>query len=114
MTQEKKTNPAKVHDAIIYASVKYHGLSSPATGIEYICHALEVMSVLTEMKADDELKIAGILQGVPDITGTPLFEIAQRYGNGVAHMCKHVQFILEGKARACQHGLCGSLLWWLL
>ena len=94
MTQEKKTNPAKVHDAIIYASVKYHGLSSPATGIEYICHALEVMDVLTSMKADDELKIAGILQGIPDITGTPLFEIAQRYGNGVAQL---IDFAIEGR-----------------
>ena len=94
MTQEKKTNPAKVHDAIIYASVKYHGLSAPATGIEYICHALEVMDVLTSMKADDELKIAGLLQGIPDITGTPLFDIAQRYGSGVAQL---IDFAMEGR-----------------
>ncbi len=92
--KEKNTNPAKIHDAIIYASVKYHGLSEPATGIEYICHTLEVMDVLTSMGADDDLKIAGILQRVPDITGTPLFEIAQRYGNGVAQL---IDFAVEGR-----------------
>lgn len=94
MTQEKKKNPAKVHDAIIYAAVKYHGLYEPATGIEYICHALEVMDVLTSMGADDEVKIAGVLQGIPDITGTPLFEIAQRYGNGTAEL---IDFAIENR-----------------
>ncbi len=92
--QEKNTNPAKIHDAIIYAAVKYHGLYEPATGIEYICHALEVMDVLTSMDADDDLKIAGILQGIPDITGTPLFEIAQRYGNGPAQL---IDFAIENR-----------------
>lgn len=90
--KEKNTNPAKIHDAIIYASVKYNGLSEPATGIEYICHALEVMDVLTSMDADDDLKIAGILQGIPDITGTPLFDLAQRYGNGSAQL---IDFSIE-------------------
>lgn len=84
--QENTINTAKVHDAIIYTSVKYHGLSEPATGIEYICHALEVMDTLTAMGADEDLKIAGILQGIPDITGTPLFELAQRYGNNIAQL----------------------------
>lgn len=83
---EKTINTAKVHDAIIYASVKYHGLYEPATGIEYICHALEVMDVLTSMGADEDLKIAGILQGLPDITGTHNFDLAQRYGNGPAQL----------------------------
>ena len=92
--KENNTNPAKIHDAIIYASVKYHGLSEPATGIEYICHALEVMDVLTSMGADDDVKIAGILQGIPDITGTELFEIAQRYGNGIAEL---IDFAIEGR-----------------
>jgi len=91
---ERNTNPAKIHDAIIFAAVKYHGLSEPATGIEYICHALEVMDVLTSMGADDDVKIAGILQGIPDITGTPLFDIAQRYGKGVAEL---VDFAIEGR-----------------
>lgn len=86
MTQEKKTNPAKIHDAIIYASVKYHGLYAPETGIPYICHVMEVMDVLTSMKADDDLKIAGLLHEIPNKTDTTLFDIAQRYGNEAAQL----------------------------
>ncbi len=95
MTQEKKTNPAKVHDAVIYSSIKYHGLIEPATGIPYICHAMEVMDVLTSMGADDELKIAGLLHDIPNKTDTELFDIAQRYGREIAEL---MDFAMEDES----------------
>lgn len=86
MTQEKTTNPAKIHDAIIFASIKHHNHIEPATGISYICHSMEVMDVLTSMGADDDLKIAGLLHDVPVKTDTDLMAVAQRYGSGVAEL----------------------------
>lgn len=86
ITQEKKTNPAKIHDAIVYASIKHSGQWETVTGINYVCHSMAVMDVLTSMGADDDLKIAGLLHDVPNKTDTTIFDIAQRYGNGVAQL----------------------------
>lgn len=87
MTKER--NSAKLHEAIIFAAKAHKGQVRKGTDIDYLTHPMEVLQILTQMRADDELLIAGVLHDVVEDTDVTIDEIRENFGNGVAALVEH-------------------------
>lgn len=85
---EKLSESAKLHEAIIYATQAHKGQYRKGTQTDYICHPMEVLQILTEMRADNNLMIAGVLHDVVEDTGKKMLEIESLFGTDVAHLVK--------------------------
>lgn len=73
-----------LHEAILYATWAHKGQVRKGTDLDYICHPLEVLQILTTMRADTGLLIAGVLHDVVEDTKITLQDIALRFGSNVA------------------------------
>lgn len=87
MTQ--KINTEKLHDAIIFAAKAHKGQVRKGTDIDYITHPMEVMQILTQMGADENLLIAGVLHDVVEDTDVTIDEIRESFGDDVARLVEH-------------------------
>lgn len=74
-----------LHDAIVFATRKHAGQKRKGTDIDYICHPLEVLSIVMPASPRNvDLQIAAVLHDVVEDCGVSLKEICQRYGDKVA------------------------------
>ena len=82
MTQ--KINTVKLHDAIVFAAKAHKGQVRKGTDVDYITHPMEVLQILTQMGADGNLLIAGVLHDVVEDTDVTLDEVRELFGDDVA------------------------------
>ena len=76
----------KLNDAILFAIEKHKGQKRKGTDYPYIVHPLEVLSILTNMKMDRDVLIAGVLHDVVEDTDTPIEKIRALFGDFVANL----------------------------
>lgn len=74
----------QIHEAILFATKAHHGQVRKGTNVDYICHPMEVLQILTAMGAEPEVLIAGILHDVAEDTAETLTRIRELFGEKVA------------------------------
>lgn len=85
----EQINTMKLHEAIIFATKAHKGQVRKGTDVDYICHPMEVLQILTQMGADQNLLIAGVLHDVVEDTDVTLDEIFDRFGADVGNLIAH-------------------------
>ena len=78
-----------LHDAITFATHAHKGQVRKGTELDYICHPLEVLQILTALGADLNLLIAGVLHDTVEETSVTLPELEARFGQDVALLVGH-------------------------
>lgn len=76
----------QLHKAITFATKAHQGQKRKGKDLDYICHPLEVLQILTEMNACEELKIAGVLHDTVEDTDTVMLDILFQFGPRVAEL----------------------------
>ena len=71
-------------------SQKHHAGQTRASGEPYLVHPLEVATVLADMKMDSVSVVAGLLHDSVEDTSVTTVEIAQEFGEQVAHIVEGV------------------------
>lgn len=82
-------NNARIDEAIIFAVKRHAGGLRKGTVLPYILHPLEVLQILSNMDADTDLQIAGLLHDTIEDTDTTAQEIAALFGEDVAALVSH-------------------------
>ncbi len=82
-------NNARIDEAIIFAVKRHAGGLRKGTALPYILHPLEVLQILSNMNADTDLQIAGLLHDTIEDTDTTAQEIAALFGEDVAALVSH-------------------------
>lgn len=77
---------ATLEDAIIYATRQHEGTTRKQSVIPYILHPLEALQLLTEMDADLNLMMAGVLHDTVEDTDATCEEIRELFGEDVAEL----------------------------
>lgn len=90
------TENLKIHNAIIFATMKHKDQKRKGTDIPYIVHPMEVMQILTSMNCETDVIIAGILHDTLEDTNTTPEEIKNNFGDNVL---KIVQTESEDKSK---------------
>lgn len=93
MEQTKiRENGNRLHMAIQVAANAHKGQVRKCTNIDYLVHPMEVLEILSELGADTNLKIAGILHDTVEDTDLELSEIRDSFGEDVAELVgKHTE-----------------------
>lgn len=93
MEQTKiRENGNRLHMAIQVAARAHKGQVRKCTNIDYLVHPMEVLEILSELGADTNLKIAGILHDTVEDTDLELSEIRDSFGEDVAELVgKHTE-----------------------
>ena len=86
----------KIHDAIIFATLKHQNQKRKETEIPYIVHPMEVMQILTENGCSENVIVAGILHDTLEDTDTRPEEIEKRFGKEIRSI---VQTECEDKSK---------------
>lgn len=73
----------KLHNAIIFATLKHQNQKRKGTEIPYIVHPMEVMQILTENNCPENVIIAGILHDTLEDTDTTPQELEAKFGKSV-------------------------------
>lgn len=73
----------QIHEAILFAARAHHGQVRKGTNVDYICHPMEVLQILTAMGAEPEVLIAGVLHDVAEDTSETLTRIKELFGEKV-------------------------------
>ena len=73
----------RIHDAIIFATLKHQKQKRKGTEIPYIVHPMEVMQILIENEMSEDVIIAGILHDTLEDTDTKPEEIETKFGKAV-------------------------------
>lgn len=89
----------RIHKAIIFATKSHMGQTRKCTDLPYIIHPMEVMRILSEMDAEEDVKIAGILHDTLEDTHTVAEDIEGQFGDRVLYL---VQSNSENKALSWQ------------
>ena len=87
----------KIHNAIIFATLKHQNQKRKGTEIPYIVHPMEVMHILTENDCSENVIIAGILHDTLEDTDTKPQEIEAEFGKDVLDI---VQTESEDKSKS--------------
>lgn len=64
-----------IQKAIVFATLKHQNQKRKGTDIPYIVHPMEVMQILTDMRCNENIIIAGILHDTLEDTATTPKEI---------------------------------------
>ena len=80
---------ARLNQAIIFATERHAGQLRKGTALPYILHPLETLQILSEMQADMDLQIAGVLHDVLEDTNTAYEELLSLFGEDVAQLVNH-------------------------
>lgn len=75
-----------IDKAIHFATECHAGQLRKGTQIPYITHSMEVMGILSRMRADPDLVIAGLLHDVKEDAGVTEYELVSEFGFDVAHL----------------------------
>ncbi len=70
----------RIHEAIIFATLKHAAQKRKGTEIPYIVHPMEVMQILTANGCSEEVIVAGILHDTLEDTKTSPAEIEEKFG----------------------------------
>ena len=73
----------RIHDAIIFATLKHQKQKRKGTELPYIVHPMEVMQILTAENLPEDVIIAGILHDSLEDTDTKPEEIEAKFGKSV-------------------------------
>ena len=84
--EEPVIDQEKLTKAIAFAAEHHAGQLCKGTQIPYITHPMETMCILSAMKADTDLLIAGLLHDTIEDTETTREEIAALFGEDVASL----------------------------
>ncbi len=79
----------RLHKAIIFATERHAGQLRKGTTLPYILHPLESMQILSELQADINLQIAGVLHDIVEDTDTTIEEVEALFGYDVADLVAH-------------------------
>lgn len=85
-----------LHESIVFVNKAHKGQLRKGTDIDYVSHPMEVMQILTAMRADDNLIIAGVLHETVENTDVTLEDIREHFGEEVAVLVAHYN---EDKAK---------------
>lgn len=85
----KENTVAQLNQAIIFATERHAGQVRKGTDIPYIVHPLETMLILSNMHADLNGQIAGLLHDLVEDTDTTVAEISALFGDDVAALVNH-------------------------
>ena len=85
----KENTAVDLNRAIIFATERHVGQVRKGTDTPYIVHPLETMLILSNMHADLNVQIAGLLHDVVEDTDTSLEEIAFIFAV-MAYQCSHI------------------------
>ena len=77
---------ARLNSAIYFATEKHAGQLRKTSRLPYILHPLETMQILSTMKADGNLLIAGVLHDTVEDTAATIDEIEVSFGEDVAEL----------------------------
>ena len=80
---------ARLNQAIIFAAERHANQLRKGTALPYILHPLETLQILSNMQADRNVQIAGVLHDVLEDTDTTAEEIASLFGEDVAALVSH-------------------------
>ena len=83
LSYNPKANEALLNRAYVYA-MKAHGQQKRASGDPYISHPLEVASILTTLKLDDETIATALLHDTIEDTPATKEEIEKLFGANIA------------------------------
>lgn len=86
-----------IQKAIVFATLKHQNQKRKGTDIPYIVHPMEVMQILTDMRCNENIIIAGILHDTLENTATSPKEICDIFGQDIL---KIVQSESEDKSKS--------------
>ena len=85
LSYNSKANEALLNCAYVYA-MKAHGQQKRASGDPYFSHPLEVASILTSLKLDDDTIATALLHDTIEDTQTTKDEIERLFGPNIASL----------------------------
>ena len=83
LSYNSNADEALLNRAYVYA-MKAHGQQKRASGDPYFSHPLEVASILTGLKLDDDTIVAALLHDTIEDTETTKAEIERLFGSRIA------------------------------
>ncbi len=86
----------RIHLAMEFASEAHKKQYRKGTDRPYIIHPMEVLQLLTEMNASEELKMAGVLHDTVEDTEVTIEDIKENFGQLVA---SYVAFVTADKSK---------------
>lgn len=92
----KDNDDADVYKAIELATKKHANVTRKGKNVPYIVHPIQVLDILSNHKASNSLKIAGVLHDTVEDTGLNILKIYKEFGEVVASL---VAYHTENKAR---------------
>jgi len=98
---DPKTDETMIRLAYEFA-LKSHGGQTRKSGEPYIQHSLHTAFILTNIKADQNTIIAGILHDVPEDTEVDLKEIEKNFGKEVASLVRGITKLSKIKYRGVE------------
>ncbi len=78
-----------LHRAIQFATAAHQGQKRKGSGLDYICHPLEVLQILTQCNASFPVLIAGVLHDTIEDTPVTAKQIEAVFGAEVAALVLH-------------------------
>lgn len=93
---DESMDSLKIHNAIIFATLKHKSQKRKGTDIPYIVHPMEVMQILTACGCGEDVITAGILHDTLEDTDTTPEEIKENFGQKVLEI---VQTESEDKSK---------------
>lgn len=126
VTAKKKVGDGNaLHQAILMAGMAHKGQLRKGTELDYIVHPMEVLEILAGMKADINLRIAGVLHDTLEDTDLSIEQIRETFGDDVAELVgghtedksrtwkerksQHISELKKGNKRHCMMVLADSL-----
>lgn len=76
----------RLHRAIRFATAAHAGQKRKGSDVPYIVHPMEVLQLLTDMNADENLQIAGILHDVVEDTYVTIEQVEKEFGREVSRL----------------------------
>ena len=84
--KDNQRGELELHKAILLATKAHKGQVRKGTGLDYLCHPMEVLEILTSMGADLHLRIAGVLHDTVEDTDVEIDEIRDMFGDDVGDL----------------------------
>lgn len=78
-----------LHQAIQFATAAHHGQMRKSSGLDYICHPLEALQILTQCGATLPVLIAGVLHDTIEDTSVTAKQIHDVFGSQVEMLVLH-------------------------
>ncbi|OIO39269.1 MAG: hypothetical protein AUJ71_01115 [Candidatus Omnitrophica bacterium CG1_02_49_16] len=105
LAQIKQNNP-KADTTLVELAYEYaaqaHAGQTRRSGEPYIQHPLRTALTLAQIRAENDVVIAGLLHDVPEDTGRPLAEIEKQFGKKIAALVEGITKLSKVKYRGIE------------